>query len=82
MAGIRTISAQVHIGIDGLLTLQVPTDLPAGDYEVTVQMRRIVSEEDRQEDWRRFVLESCGSIGDPTFFRHNQGVLEERDEWA
>lgn len=81
MAGVRTISTRVHVGVEGVLNLQVPTDLPAGDYKVTVQVRRIVSEEDKQEDWRRYVLESYGSIDDPTFFRHDQGVLEDRDEW-
>jgi hypothetical protein len=32
-----------------------------------------------REAWRRFIEKTAGSITDPTFVRHPQGELEERD---
>jgi hypothetical protein len=32
------------------------------------------------EDWRRFVMETAGSVTDPTFVRHEQGNYEQREE--
>ncbi len=32
-----------------------------------------------QEEWRQFVMETAGSITDPTFVRHEQGTFKQRD---
>jgi hypothetical protein len=80
----ETIHAKVDIGEDGLLNLRLPTHLRPGKYDVTLDICEIASEateKARQEEWRRYVMESHGSIDDPTFFRHDQGKLETRDEW-
>lgn len=77
----ETINTRVHVGDDGVVNLQLKTKLPPGEYMATVELCDTVSEEARQEEWRRFVMETHGSITDPTFFRHEQGELETRDEF-
>ncbi len=34
-----------------------------------------------QEEWRDFIMSVAGSIPDPSFRRHDQGTLEQRDDW-
>jgi hypothetical protein len=89
---VAPIQAFVHVGSDGLLNLQLPVDITNADLEVTVSYRQVdrsnpenVDEQEkaavRREAWRRFVMESYGAIDDPTFFRHEQGELETREEF-
>jgi hypothetical protein len=33
-----------------------------------------------QEEWRKFIESTAGSITDPTFTRHEQGEYERREE--
>ena len=33
-----------------------------------------------QEEWRKFILETAGSITDPSFVRPEQGEFEQREE--
>ncbi len=80
MTNAQTIRKEVHVGDNGILNLQVAAGLPSGEYEVTVRLEPLRANEERQEDWRRYVLESYGAITDPSFFRHEQGRLETRDE--
>jgi hypothetical protein len=88
---IGPIQALVHVGADGLLNLKLPLNITNADFEVTVNLKQVTqnqqesdspeNEAARQEDWRRYIMESRGSITDPTFFRHDQGELETREEF-
>ncbi len=67
------------VGSDGVLQLTLPLGPAEANQEVniTVQpLRPTLS----QEEWRKRVLSTAGSIPDPTFVRHDQGEYEERTE--
>ena len=70
-----------QVGSNGVLTLTVPLD--QGDanksVRVTVETLEDASTVTEREDWLRFILETGGSISDPTYKRHPQGNNEERD---
>lgn len=68
---------QSKIGPDGVLHLDVPVSVAAANQEVQVTIEPVPAM--TQEEWRRRVLASAGSIPDPTFMRHEQGQLEQRD---
>ncbi|MEX2185611.1 MAG: hypothetical protein WD875_02410 [Pirellulales bacterium] len=88
---ISPIHTVVHVGSDGLLNLHLPLNVRNADVEVTVNLKQVTpatvdadatdAETAAQEEWRRYVMESSGSIDDPTFFRHEQGELETREEF-
>ena len=74
-----------RVGPDGMLTLQVPVGKEDANREVVVTVQPVGEPRDAtfdREEWKRFVAETAGSIQDPTFIRHEQGELEEREEWG
>ncbi len=67
------------VGSDGVLHLTIPLGAAEANHEVNVTIepaRPVMS----QEEWRKRVLSTAGSIPDPTFIRHDQGDYEERAE--
>lgn len=67
------------VGSDGVLQLTLPLGAADANQEVNVTIepaRPTMS----QEEWRKRVLSTAGSIPDPTFVRHDQGEYEERTE--
>ena len=67
------------VGSDGVLQLTLPLGAAEANQEVNITvepLRPTMS----QEEWRKRVLSTAGSIPDPTFVRHDQGDYEERTE--
>ena len=61
------------------LELDVPADWPDGtEVEIHLLSQDAKLPMDR-ESWLRFIERTAGSIDDPTFERHPQGVFEERE---
>lgn len=58
------------------LELDVPSDWPDGTEVEVVPISRLPTD---REAWLRFIERTAESITDPTFRRHPQGELEERD---
>jgi hypothetical protein len=58
------------------LELDVPADWPDG---TEVEVVPVAATPTDREAWRRFIERTAGSISDPTFVRHPQGELEERE---
>lgn len=69
-----------RVGADGVLHLTVPIGTAEADKEVQVTIDPVSTPTMTQEEWRRFVLSTAGSITDPTFMRHDQGEYERREE--
>ena len=66
---------------DRRLELDVPSDWPDG---IEVEIHPLESNANGalpmdREAWLRFIAEVGGSITDPTFMRHPEGRVEERD---
>jgi hypothetical protein len=68
-----------RVGADGVLQLAVPIGAADADREVQVTIDPVVPAM-TQEEWRKFVLVTAGSITDPSFERPEQGEYERRDE--
>ena len=81
----KSFHLQGHIQANGLLTLQVPTGLPASEVEVLVVVQSIVpkAEPATPEDlgWTRgFFERTAGAWEGKPLVRGEQGAYEERDE--
>jgi hypothetical protein len=61
-------------------------DIPLGkedadrEVQVTVDPVHIRRSPMNQQEWEQFVMDTAGSITDPSFVRHEQGEYEEREE--
>ena len=75
---------QSRVGADGVLHIDIPMGLEVADREVqvTIDPVRRVSSSMTQEEWRQFVMETAGSITDPSFVRHEQGTLTQLDSFS
>ncbi len=73
---------QSRVGSDGILHIDIPMGKEVADLEVqvTIDPVRSVSSSLTAEEWRQFVMETAGSITDPSFARHEQGEYEQREE--
>jgi hypothetical protein len=69
-----------RIGPDGVLHVSVPVSPAEANREVQVTIEPVTSRPATQEEWRQFVLTTAGSVTDPSFVRHDQGVYEDRQE--
>lgn len=74
------IELKSRVGPDGVLEVRVPCGPQEANREVLVTVEPAREPKDRAE-WQRFIAETAGSIQDPSFFRHEQGTLDEPDEW-
>jgi hypothetical protein len=69
-----------RVGSDGVLHLALPVGMEEADKEVQVTVELTTPKKEMtQEEWEAWVDSMAGSITDPTFIRHPQGELEERD---
>lgn len=79
----KTIHARSHVGEDGMLELRLPAGVTKTDVDVVVVVQPIPSEPHKADmdrlAWEKFVRDTAGSIQDPTFYRHKQGELQERE---
>jgi hypothetical protein len=73
---------QSRVGSDGVLHIDIPMGKEVADREVQVTIVPIQMGPSpmTQEEWRQFVMETAGSITDPSFVRHEQGAYEQREE--
>lgn len=69
-----------RVGADGVLQLQVPIGAADAEREVEVTIDPVLAPPMTQEEWRKWVLATAGSITDPSFVRHEQGEYEHREE--
>ena len=63
----------------GVLNLSIPLGHADANCEVRVVVERL-SKSMSDEEWKKAVLATAGSISDPAFKRHPQGDYEKRDE--
>jgi hypothetical protein len=72
-----------QLGPDGTLALSVPFGREGANKTVHVVIETVEAGTPRSkmtpEDWQKFVQSIAGKISDPTFVRHPQGELEERN---
>ncbi|MGQ0636348.1 MAG: hypothetical protein ACT4QC_17185 [Planctomycetaceae bacterium] len=68
-----------RIGADGVLQLNVPVGAAEANRDVQVTIEPAPRASMTQEEWRVWVNEMAGSVTDPTFRRHDQGELEQRE---
>jgi len=73
-----------HIGADGVLKLEVPTELPEMDVEVTLTMNPVENESDEDAAVRNgwppgFLEKAFGCLKDDPIERGPQGVFETRE---
>jgi hypothetical protein len=70
------------VGSDGVLHLALPVGVDEADKEVQITVELIAPKEEMtQAEWEAWVDSMAGSITDPTFIRHPQPELEERDSF-
>jgi hypothetical protein len=74
----ETIRLKTHIGSDGLLRLEMPTDVKDVDAEVVVVYS--VAQGTAPSDWEQFVEETYGSLADDPLERPAELPLDVRDE--
>ncbi len=77
----RELTAQV--GADGVRTLTVPPNREDANKTVRVVVETVENAATHpttsQAEWESFVARTAGAIADPTFVRHRQGKLQERN---
>ena len=75
---------QSRVGSDGMLVLSVPVGAENANREVKITVDSVdpttPPRKMTQQEWAEFIDQAAGSIDDPTFIRHDQGVLEDRGE--
>jgi hypothetical protein len=74
----RTVLKSI-VSSDGVLHLDVPLGTGAANMEVQIIVEPATPAPMSQGEWRRFVMETAGSITDPAFRRWEQGGYEKRD---
>lgn len=67
------------VGGDGTLRIEVALGPEAADEDVQVTIEPAPPKQMSQDEWRRFIMETAGSIPDPSFRRWEQGQYEQRD---
>jgi hypothetical protein len=68
-----------HVGADGVLHIDVPTDMRDVDIEVTITA---APRRHDDADWQEFVTRTYGSFRDAPLAREPQGEYDQRDELA
>jgi hypothetical protein len=66
-----------RVGSDGVLQFTVPLGPGEANQEVNVTIEPAAALLS-QEEWKRRILATAGSIPDPIFIRHDQGEYEQR----
>lgn len=74
----ETFKLQTHIGVDGLLKVEVPTTLNRQEVEVIVILHPM-GFSTTEESWPAFVDRMYGALADDPIERPPQLPLEERD---
>lgn len=79
----KMIHMRSRVGADGILTLNVPTEAPNTELDVTVVVAPANSTaQSSNADWESFVRSTAGSIPGSDLERHPQGEYETRDSIA
>ena len=81
----KSIHTQSRTGADGTLSLSLPCGMPDTEVDVLVVVqpsgRNGLQPIGDPDEWKRRLRETAGSIQDPSFVRHDQGVFERRIDW-
>ena len=77
----KTIHLRSHVGADGVLALNIPTELTDTDLDVVIVVAPATSNgaPAHTADWAEFINSTAGSIPDRSFIRHPQGIFEQRE---
>ena len=83
----QQIKLRSHVGNDGILHLDLPSEFKGIDVDVTltVTMEKVKeNNEDLEEnlsqlEWHEFIEKTAGSINDESFFRHPQPQYDMRE---
>ncbi|MDA1013786.1 MAG: hypothetical protein O3A00_04950 [Planctomycetota bacterium] len=73
------IEVKSKVDASGVLNLSIPLGTAEANREVRVSVQPL-QEPMPNEQWEQFVHATAGCITDPTFERHPEGKLEQRDE--
>jgi len=79
----QTIKLNFHVGNDGILHLNVPTDIKNAELEVVVTFRNIISTSDngKKLEWSpEFFDKTAGAWEGEPLKRESQGEYENREE--
>ncbi len=79
----QTIKLKSHVGDDGILHLDVPTDIKNAELEVVVTFRNIISssENSKELEWTPgFFDKTAGAWEGEPLQRESQGEYENREE--
>ncbi|MDX2138579.1 MAG: hypothetical protein SF123_10835 [Chloroflexota bacterium] len=74
----EAIKLKTHIGSDGLLKIEMPTNAADVDAEVLVVYN--VQRKRTQAEWEAFIDETYGSLADDPLERPEELALDVRDE--
>jgi hypothetical protein len=67
-----------QVGRDGILHLDLPVGIADANKEVQITVDP-VRPSMSQEEWRKFIAQTAGSISDPEFRRWDEGGFEDRE---
>jgi hypothetical protein len=76
----QTIKIRQHTGADGILRLEIPTEIQEGDLEVTVTYQKIETEEVDEKGWPIGLFDlTYGICADDSIVVDDGGISEELD---
>ncbi|TVP57050.1 MAG: hypothetical protein EA343_23040 [Nodularia sp. (in: Bacteria)] len=80
----KTIKLRSQVGEDGILHLDIPVDIKAGELEITVTFESVKKDFLDEEDlgsleWQNFIDKTYGCLADDPLIRYPQGEYEERE---
>lgn len=77
----QTIKVRQHTGSDGILRLEIPTEIQGGDLEVTVTYQKLETAEVDKNGWPiGFFDRTYGICADDPIVVDNGGIDEELDD--
>lgn len=78
----QPISIRSHVGADGVLRLEVPTEFADADLEVTVLLSPAESPASAMVEWQPGFFSDVIGSWEGELTRPDQGELEIREDWA
>ncbi|KAI9130042.1 hypothetical protein [Acaryochloris sp. CCMEE 5410] len=78
----QPISIRSHVGADGVLRLEVPTEFADADLEVTVLLSPAESSAPTTIEWQPGFFSDVIGSWEGELTRSDQGEFEIREDWA
>ena len=79
----KSIKINSHVGSDGLIQLNIPTDIKDADLEIELTIKNIASidKENIQQEWSSdFFAKTAGAWKGKALERESQGEYDDRKE--